>query len=88
MLFMIVANYEPQKEKEKIIKMEETEGMTPEGANIIGEWNVIGGGKSFRLVEADDPKAVFAGALAWSHRYKIEIIPVIGTGKARNGGDQ
>lgn len=83
MLFMAIATYEPEKRNEIIKRRQEREAIEPpKGAKLIGEWNVIGGGKVFRLIDVEDPKAGFAAALAWSDLCKIEIIPVIETEEA------
>ena len=83
MLFMAIATYEPEKRNE-IIKRRQERGVIepPKGAKLVSEWNVIGGGKVFRLIDIEDPKAGFAAALAWSDLCKIEIIPVIETEEA------
>ena len=83
MLFMAIATYEPEKSSEIIKRRQEKGAMEPpKGAKLIGEWNVIGGGKIFRLIDVEDPRAGFAAVLAWSDLCKIEIIPVIETEEA------
>jgi hypothetical protein len=78
MLFMAIATYEPEKRNE-IIKRRQERGAIepPKGAKLLGEWTVIGGGKVFRLIDVEDPKAALAGTLAWSDLCKIELIPVL-----------
>ncbi len=83
MLFMAIATYEPEKRNEMIKRrLERGATQPPKGTKPLGEWSVIGGGKVFRLVEVEDPKAGFAASLAWSDLCKIEIIPVIETEEA------
>ena len=83
MLFMAIATYEPEKRNELIKRRQERGAIQPpKGTKLMGEWNVIGGGKVFRLIDVEDPKAGFAAALAWSDLCKIEIIPVIETEEA------
>ncbi len=80
MLFMAIASYEPEKRNE-VIKRRQEKGavLPPKGTKLMGEWTVIGGGRVFRLIDVEDPKAGFAAALAWSDLCKIEIIPVLET---------
>lgn len=83
MLFMAVATFEPEKRNEVIKRRQERGAIEPpKGTKLIGEWTVIGGGKVFRLIDVEDPKAGFTAALAWSDLCKIEIIPIIETEEA------
>ena len=50
-----------------------------EGVKVIGEWTDLGGGRGFLLTEAEDPKVLMAGTLAWSDLMEIESVPVIQT---------
>ncbi len=76
MLFIAIATYEPEKRNQGKL-LQGREAVPPEGIKLIGEWNVIGGGKVFRLIHAEDHKAALSWALAWNKRCKIEMIPVI-----------
>jgi hypothetical protein len=77
MLFMNILTWEPSKRNE-IIKRRLEIGMgIPKEAKVIGEWTDVSGGRDFTLLEAADPKVMFAGVLAWSDLIKFEIIPVM-----------
>ena len=79
MLFMTIYTYEP-KEREAVIKRRLEQGaMTPPGMKIIGEWSALGGGRVFRLVEADDPQVMLGATAAWADLGKIEVFPVMET---------
>jgi hypothetical protein len=75
MLFMTIFTYEPEKRSEVIKRRAEKGPMT--GGKIIGEWSAIAGGKVFRVVEHDDPKAMLAAAMGWSDLGKAELIPIM-----------
>ena len=77
MLFMTIAAYEPEKRNEIIKRRAEKGTLVPKGVKIINEWAAVGGGRVFRLIDVEDPKAGYEGALAWSDLCKIEIIPVL-----------
>jgi hypothetical protein len=79
MLFMTIYTYEP-KEREAVIKRRLEQGaMAPPGMKIIGEWGALGGGRIFRLVEADDPRVILGATTAWADLGKIEVFPVMET---------
>jgi hypothetical protein len=75
MLFMTIFTYEPEKRNE-VVKRRTDKGPIAPG-KIIGEWSSIAGGRVFRLVEVEDPKALFEGVRVWSDLGRIELIPVI-----------
>ncbi|OGP93535.1 MAG: hypothetical protein A2157_15450 [Deltaproteobacteria bacterium RBG_16_47_11] len=50
-----------------------------EGVKVIGEWTDLGGGRGFLLIEAEDPKVLMAGTLAWSDLMEMQSVPVIQT---------
>ena len=79
MLFMTIYTYEAQKRDEVVKRRAEKGAMIPEGMKVVGEWSYIGGGRVFRLVEAEDSKAVSAACFAWSDLGKVEIVPVMET---------
>jgi hypothetical protein len=53
--------------------------MLPPGIKVLGEWSSMAGLRVFRLVEAEDPKAFVAAAMAWTDLGKLETYPVIPT---------
>jgi len=79
MLFMTIFTYEPEHKEAVTRRRLENGPMVQAGTNIIGEWSCIAGGRSFRLVEAEDPRIMLANAAAWTDLGKIEIIPVMST---------
>ena len=79
MLYMTIFTWEPDKRNEVIKRRSEKGGMVPQGMKILGEWTAISGGRVFRLVDSEDPKAGLQGVLAWSDLGKIEMIPVLET---------
>jgi len=79
---MTIFTYEPEKRDQYIKRRAEKGALIPEGIKVIGNWSAIGGGRVFRLVEVEDPKAVLAASFAWGDLGKIEIIPVMETGEA------
>lgn len=79
MLFMSIYSFEPAKRNEIIKRrMEKGTGLR-EGVKVIGEWTDLGGGRGFLLIEAEDPKVLMAGTLAWSDLMEIQSVPVIQT---------
>ena len=79
MLFMMVYTYEPQNREAVIKKRTEKGQLVPQGLKIVGEWSAIAGGKVFRLIEGDDPRAILAAANPWADLGKIEVHPVMPT---------
>jgi len=75
MLFMTIVTWEPEKRNEVFKRFAEKGTVT--GGKIIGGWNVIGGGRAFRLADVDDPKAAFTTCHIWDDIAKLEVIPVI-----------
>ena len=79
MLFMSIFTYEP-KNREAVIKRRLEKGrMEPPGVKVIGEWSYLGGGRVFRLIEGDEPRAMLGATAAWADLGKIEIFPVMAT---------
>jgi hypothetical protein len=76
---MIIFTWEPDKRNEIIKRRSEKGGMIPQGMKLLGEWTDISGGRVFRLVDLEDPKAGLQAVLAWSDLGKIEMFPVIET---------
>jgi hypothetical protein len=79
MLFMSIYTFEPAKRNEIIKRRMERGTALREGVKVIGEWADLGGGRGFLLIEAEDPKVLMAGTLAWSDLMEIESVPVIQT---------
>ena len=79
MLYMTIFTWEPDKRNEVIKRRSEKGGMIPQGMKLLGEWTDISGGRVFRLVDLEDPKAGLQAVLAWSDLGKIEMFPVIET---------
>ena len=77
MLFMTVYTYEPENREAVIKKRAEKGGLVPAGAKLLGEWSAVTGGKVFRLVEAEDTRALLATAHPWADLGKIECYPVM-----------
>ena len=79
MLFMSIYTFEPGKRNEIIKRRTERGTALREGVKVIGEWADLGGGRGFLLIEAEDPKVLMAGTLAWSDLMEIQSVPVIQT---------
>ncbi len=79
MQFMIVYTYEPKHRDEVIKRRAEKGALSPAGVKVLGEWSSIAGHRVFRLVEAEDPKALVAAAMAWSDIGKLDTYPVLPT---------
>jgi hypothetical protein len=79
MLFMSIYTYEP-KDRQAVIKRRAEKGpMVPQGIKIVGEWSCLTGGRVFRLIEGDDPRALLGATAAWADLGKIEVFPVMNT---------
>jgi hypothetical protein len=81
MLFMTILTWEPEKRDELFKRFAEKGTVT--GGKILGQWNAIAGGRAFRLVDVDDPKAAFATCNIWNDVGKLEIIPIIESEQVR-----
>ena len=79
MLFMTTYTYEPGNREAVVKRRAEKGAMAPPGMKIVGEWSAITGGRVFRLVEVEDPRAMAGAAAAWADLGKIETIPVMPT---------
>jgi len=77
MLFMTVYTYEPENREAVIKKRAEKGPLLPPGVKSMGEWSAVGGGRVFRLVEADDTRALLAAVHPWADLGKIEAYPVM-----------
>jgi hypothetical protein len=77
MLFMTVYTYEPENRPAVIKKRAEQGGLVPPGVKILGEWSAVGGGRVFRLVDADSAQTLLAAANPWADLGKIETYPVM-----------
>ena len=76
MLFMCLLTWEP--EKRDLVRKAFAEPGSQTG-KTIGVWSDIGGCRSFRLLEGDDPKAMVAASNLYNDIATVEIIPVIET---------
>ena len=79
MLFMTTYTYEPGNREAVIKRRVEKGAMVPPGMKILGEWSALTGGRVFRLVEVEDPRAMAGASAAWGDLGKIETIPVLPT---------
>ena len=77
MLFMTTYTFEPGNREAVIRRRIEKGAMAPPGMKILGEWSALTGGRVFRLVEVEDPRAMAGAAAAWSDLGKIETVPVM-----------
>ena len=77
MLFLVLSTWGPESHNEIVKRVTEQGLMIPEETKVIGEWTYLGGGRNFRLIEADDSNAVMEGALPWADIISMEIVPVI-----------
>ena len=79
MLFLGIWTYEPS-QRDKAIQRRAEKGMGfGAGAKVISEYSDLAGGRGFIVLEADDPKPILEGILAWSDILESEIIPIIDT---------
>jgi len=77
MQYMVILTWEPEK-RDEVIERAQTLGIEPpEGMKVIGRWADLDGGRTFEVVETDDPKAMVAAGGAWSDLCKIESTPVM-----------
>ena len=76
---MAVYNYPPENRNAVIRRRLENGPMDPPEAKVIGEWSYVGGGKVFRLIEAEAAHVFLASAKGWADLGQIEIYPVMQT---------
>jgi hypothetical protein len=62
-----------------VLKRRMEGAMSPPEIKILKEWVDIQSGRSFRLIENDDPKAAMRATMAWADLGKLEIVPVMET---------
>ncbi len=80
MLFMTILSWEPEKTDVLIKRFAEKGTVTSsKGGKPIGNWSATAGGRAFRLIDADDPKAMAVAGAVWNDIAKMEVIPVIET---------
>jgi len=77
MLIMTVYTYEPGNREAVIKKRAEKGGLVPQGVKVVGEWSAVTGGRVFRLVEAENERALLAAAHPWADLGKIEAYAVM-----------
>lgn len=54
----------------------EAGGMPPQGVKMIGRWHGMSG-RGFAVVEATDPKALYAWVAEWSDLLPMETTPCL-----------
>jgi hypothetical protein len=82
MLYMTVYTFGLEN-RDEVTRRRATKGpMVPSGIKMLGEWTSIEGGRVFRLVEAEDPGALFAATYAWNDLGNVEHVPVMETEEA------
>ena len=81
MLFVIMYSWEKEKRDEIIKRRLEKGRMVPKGVKVLGEWTAIGKRVGFEVIEADDPKLIVQGNLAWNDIIDLEVYPVLDTEK-------
>jgi hypothetical protein len=77
MLFMTVYTYEPANREAVIKKRAEKGGLVPPGVKVVGEWSAVSGGRVFRLIEAENERALLAAAHPWADLGTIEAYAVM-----------
>lgn len=79
MKFMLTFNWTPDTatRAEAIARFEQTGGLPPAGAKLVGRWTRADFSGGFDLLESDDPRALAEFALMWSDLMKVEIFPVL-----------
>ena len=76
MLFMTVYTYSSG-QRDEVVKRRAEKGPMAQGVKIVGEWSALTSGRVFRLLEADDPAALFGAAYAWTDLGKLDVYPVM-----------
>jgi len=79
MLFMNIYTWEPGQRNELVKRRKEKGISLSEGVKKVGEWNDLGGGRAFLLMDATDPKACMNSSTMWSDLMSMEIVPLIET---------
>jgi hypothetical protein len=82
MLLMTIYTYEPENRDAVIKRRAEKGALVQAGVKIVGEWSSLTGHRVFRLIDAEDPKALLATAMAWTDLGKLETYPVMPTEEA------
>lgn len=77
MLFVGIQTWEPSATEVLTKRMTEKGFPVPEGVELIGLYHDLGGGRSFALLETDDPQALATSSMRWADLLKMEIVPVI-----------
>jgi uncharacterized protein with GYD domain len=77
MLFMTIYTYSPENRDAVIKRRVEKGGLLPPGVKAVGEWSSTSGHKVFRIIDADDPKALMAATVAWSDLGNIESYSIL-----------
>jgi hypothetical protein len=80
MLFMAVSSWEPGKRDEVAKRsLKIGDATLPKGVKSLGQWTVIGGNRSFRLLDVEDPRVMYESARQWTDLFSIEYFPVLET---------
>jgi hypothetical protein len=80
MLFMTVYSWEPGKRDEVAKRSPLNEDAAlPKGIKSLGQWSVIGNNRGFRLLDVEDPEAMYKGAREWTDLFNVEYFPVLET---------
>lgn len=79
MLFMTIFTWEPLKRNDVLKRRMEQGTLSPPEIKILGEWVDMQGGRTFRLIENNDPKAGMKATMGWADLGKLEIIPLLET---------
>lgn len=80
MKFMLTFDWSPDTKTraEAIARFQETGGLPPPGAKLLGRWTRADFSGGYDLLESDDTLALAEFALMWSDLMKVEIFPVLG----------
>lgn len=81
MLFVMTYSWDKEKRDEIIKRRLEKGRMVPSGVKILGEWTAIARRVGFMVMEADDPKLMVQGNMAWNDILDYDIFPVLDTEK-------
>jgi hypothetical protein len=80
MLFMAVFSWEPGKRDEVAKRALKNAGAEPpKGVKSLGQWTVVGGNRGFRLLDVEDPRAMYEYARQWTDIFSTEYFPVLET---------
>lgn len=75
MKFMVIFTWEPNKRDEVMKRRAEWE--YPEEAKCLGEWIDLAGGRTFLVMDVDDPSYMLRASMVWNDIGKSEITPIM-----------